>query len=181
MLFGLAGSGKGTQGKALADLYHWRWISNGEVIRRSQKYSAIINRGELIPDEDVINMMNEEIKKAHADGVDVILDGYPRDVNQAKYLMQHFSSQIKGAIIIDVSKEELYRRLKERGRADDQNLDSINQRFAVFEQNICPILSLLKSHHIPIEYVDGTGPVDTVTRRMVRSVQKLFKKGEHHD
>ena len=46
ILFGLAGSGKGTQGNALAEIFGWRWVSNGEVIRQSGKFDEIINRGE---------------------------------------------------------------------------------------------------------------------------------------
>ena len=78
ILFGPAGSGKGTQGEILAGKYGWRWLSNGQVIRDSHKYDDIINRGELIPDQDVIDMMNAEIAKAHTAGQDVILDGYHR-------------------------------------------------------------------------------------------------------
>ena len=93
ILFGPAGSGKSTQGEILAGKYGWRWLSNGQVIRDSRKYDDIINRGELIPDQDVIDMMNTEIAKAHTAGQDVILDGYPRDVTQARYLLDHFSDK----------------------------------------------------------------------------------------
>ena len=174
ILFGLAGSGKGTQGKNLSALFGWRWLSNGEVIRRSHRYDDIINQGKLIPDQDVIYMMNAEIKKAHDEGFDVVLDGYPRDEIQAQYLMEHFADQIKGAIILDVPKEELYLRLAKRGRDDDHSRAAIDQRFAVFEQNIYPILDLLTAHNIPVRHVDGVGPVLTVTERMVDVVNELI-------
>ena len=51
-LFGLAGSGKGTQGKALAELFGWRWLSVGEAIRQTGGYDEIINGGNMIPDAD---------------------------------------------------------------------------------------------------------------------------------
>ena len=173
ILFGLAGSGKGTQGQALADLFGWRWVSNGEVIRQSHKYDDIINQGKLIPDQDVIDMMNAEIKRLQDQGFNIILDGYPRDITQAQYLVQHFADQIQGAIVLDVPKEELYKRLALRGRDDDQSCDSIDQRFAVFEQNIYPILHLFDEYHVPSYHVDGVGQVSEVTARLVEVVQQI--------
>lgn len=173
ILFGLAGSGKGTQGQALAQLFGWQWLSNGEVIRRSHHYDDIINQGKLIPDQDVIAMMNAEIHRLQAQGFDLILDGYPRDKTQAEYLLQHFADQIQGAIVLDVPKEELYQRLALRGRDDDHSRASIDQRFAVFEQNICSILHLFDAYHIPYAHVDGTGPIETVTTRLIETIQSF--------
>ena len=174
ILFGLAGSGKGTQGKALAELFGWRWLSNGEVIRNSHRYDDIINRGELIPDQDVIDMMNAEIHKLQAAGFDLILDGYPRDIAQARYLVDHFADQIHGAIVLDVPKEELYQRLSLRARADDHSREAIDRRFAVFEQNFCSISNLFKEHNIPVKQVDGVGTPEDVTARLVPVVKELL-------
>ena len=66
ILFGLAGSGKGTQGKALSEIFGWRWLSVGDAIREHGGYEEIINSGGLIPDEDVIKLMDKQIKKAEA-------------------------------------------------------------------------------------------------------------------
>lgn len=173
ILFGLAGSGKGTQGQALAKIFGWRWISNGEVIRNSHKYDEIINQGKLIPDQDVIDMMNVEIRKAQAEGRDVVLDGYPRDETQARYLMQYFADQIRGAIVLEVPKEELYRRLSLRGRDDDHSRVAIDRRFAVFEQGFEPISHLLAQHHIPIRHVDGLGSIEEVTERLLAVIREL--------
>ena len=142
ILFGLAGSGKGTQGKALSEIFGWRWLSVGDAIREHGGYEEIINSGGLIPDEDVIKLMDKQIKKAEAEGFDVILDGYPRDKEQAEYIMNTMADKIDGAIILEVPKEELYERLALRGRDDDKEKDSIDRRFKVFEQNIYSILPM---------------------------------------
>ncbi len=173
ILFGLAGSGKGTQGKALSELFGWRWMSNGEAIRQSGKFDDIIKRGELIPDEEVIKMMDEQIKKAEAEGFDMILDGYPRDQKQAEYMMNTMADKIDGAIILEVPKAELYERLALRGRDDDKEKSSIDKRFEIFEQNICSILPLLEAHNIPIEHVDGVGKIEDVTSRLAKVVQSM--------
>lgn len=173
ILFGLAGSGKGTQGKALSEIFGWRWLSVGEAIRQHGGYEEIINSGGLIPDEDVIHLMDKQIKKAEDEGFDVILDGYPRDKAQAEYIMDHMADKVDGAIILEVPKEELYERLALRGRDDDQEKASIDQRFAIFEQNIYSILPLLEAKNIPIVRVDGVGKIEDVTARLVNVVKKM--------
>lgn len=173
ILFGLAGSGKGTQGKALSEIFGWRWLSVGEAIRQTGGYEEIINKGGLIPDEDVINLMNKQIQKSEDEGFDVILDGYPRDKVQAEYIVENMADKIDGAIILEVPKAELYDRLALRGRDDDKEKDSINRRFEIFEQNICSILPLFEAHNIPVERVDGVGTVEEVTARLVEVIKNL--------
>ena len=173
ILFGLAGSGKGTQGKALSEIFGWRWLSVGEAIRQTGGYEDIINHGGLIPDDDVIKLMDKQIKKSEAEGFDLILDGYPRDARQAEYIMQTIASKIDGAIILEVPKDELYERLALRGRDDDKEKASIDRRFEIFEQNICSILPLLEAKNIPIQRVDGVGKIEDVTARLVEVVKKF--------
>lgn len=172
-LFGLAGSGKGTQGKALSELYGWRTFSIGELIRQSGKYNDTINEGRLISDDDVNAMMTSAIKKAEAEGFDVILDGYPRNDYQANYIMEHFRGKITGGIIIEVPRDELLKRLALRGRADDKERSSIERRFAVFDENMQKITDVFAAHNIPVEHVDGFGPVEAVTERLRPVFERL--------
>ena len=173
ILFGLAGSGKGTQGKALSEIFGWRWLSVGEAIRQTGCYEESINKGDLIPDEEVIKIMNKHSEKAEAEGFDVILDGYPRDKEQAEYIAANMAEKIDGAIILEVPKEELIERLALRGRDDDKDRESIERRFEIFEQNICSILPLLEAKNIPVERVDGVGAVQEVTDRLVEVVKRI--------
>ena len=173
ILFGLAGSGKGTQGKAISEIFGWKWLSVGEAIRQTGGYEEIINKGGLIPDDDVIKLMDKQINKAEDEGFDVVLDGYPRDVHQAEYVMNTMADKIDGAIILEVPKEELYQRLALRGRDDDKEQESINRRFEVFEQNISAILPLLEAKNIPIEHVDGVGKIEEVTKRLVDVIKQM--------
>lgn len=173
ILFGLAGSGKGTQGKALSELFGWRTISVGEAIRQTGEYDEIINHGNLIPDDDVIKIMDKQIAKIESEGFDIILDGYPRDAYQAEYIMQTMADKIDGAIILEVPKEELYNRLALRGRADDLERESIDRRFEIIEQNIDQILSLLQTKNIPVERVSGLGKVEEVTARLAQVIKSM--------
>ena len=173
ILFGLAGSGKGTQGKALSEIFGWKWLSVGDAIREHGGFEEIVKSGGLIPDEEVIKLMDKQIEKAEEEGFDVILDGYPRDKDQAEYIMNTMADKIDGAIILEVPKEELYERLALRGREDDQEKEAIDRRFSIFEQNIDSILPLLESKNIPIERVDGVGKIEDVTARLVAVVEKM--------
>lgn len=173
ILFGLAGTGKGTQAKALSDFFGWRTFSVGQVIRDTGKYNETTNAGSLIPDDDVIALMTEQINGATAEGYDVILDGYPRTDYQCQWLMEHMRDDIDGAIILEVPKEELYQRLELRGREDDKSKEAIDRRWEIFEQNISPILKLLEQNNIPVKRVDGVGEIEAVTERLIATVKEL--------
>ncbi len=173
VLFGLAGSGKGTQGKALSELFGWRTLSVGQVIRDSGKYTNTINHGNLIPDDDVIALMNAQIERSEAEGFNIILDGYPRDEYQAKWIMKNMAEKLEGGIILEVPKEELYERLSLRGRDDDQDKESIDRRFESFDENISKILPLFAEKNIEVRRVNGVGTVEEVTDRLIKVVQEL--------
>ena len=173
VLMGMAGSGKGTQGKALSEIFGWRWLSVGEAIRSAGGYEKIINAGHLIPDEDVIELMNRQIEKAEDEGFDLILDGYPRDEVQAKYVIEHMAEKIDGVIVLVVPREELLERLAMRGRDDDEERAAIERRFDVFVQNSQPILDLFTSAGIPVERVDGVGKIEEVTKRLITVVERM--------
>ena len=183
IVFGLAGSGKGTQGKALSELLGWKTLSVGQVIRDTGEYDDIIKNGGLIPDEDVTNMMTKQIARAEDEGFDVILDGYPRTKVQAEYLVDHMADKIDGAVILDVPKEELYERLALRGRDDDQEREAIDRRFEIFEQNIGAIIPLLEAKNIPVAHVDGVGEIGTVTGRLLAAVKQFCPNAtiQHQD
>ena len=172
-LFGLAGSGKGTQGRALAELFGWRWLSVGEAIRQTGEYDEIINGGNMIPDADVVKMMSKQIEKAEAEGFDVILDGYPRDAVQTKWILENMPGKLNGAIVLEVPEAELLERLALRGRDDDKERASIEKRFDIYHKNIVEMLPLLEAENIPVERVNGVGAVEEVTARLAEVVKKM--------
>ncbi|MDO4508217.1 MAG: nucleoside monophosphate kinase [Candidatus Saccharibacteria bacterium] len=173
ILFGLAGSGKGTQSKALSEFFGWRAFSIGKLIRDTGVYGHYINDGGLIPDDEAIKLMASQIEKAEAEGFDLILDGFPRTPYQAEWLMKNMAEKVDGAIILDVPKEELYKRIELRARHDDQERASIDRRFEIFEQNIYSILPILEEYNIPVERINGVGEIGTVTGRLIATVEKF--------
>jgi len=103
----------------------------------------------------------------------LILDGYPRDEAQAKYMIDTMADKLDGAIILEVPKEELIQRLTLRGRDDDKERESIEKRFNIFEANIRPMVALFEANQIPVERVDGTGKIEEVTARLIEKVREL--------
>lgn len=172
ILFGPAGSGKTTQGRLLADKYGWKWLSVGQVLRDTGKFGDILKTGELVEDSEVIRLMNHEIEKADAEGMDVILDGYPRDIEQAKWMEENnFFKDVEIALILDVPKEELWKRIEDRGRADDTK-EAVERRFKIFEQNIYSILPFLENGDVKILRIDGVGSFEEVTDRLMRALEE---------
>ena len=177
IFFGPAGSGKSTQGRMIADKYGWRWLSVGQVLRDTGRFDEILKKGELVDDATVVSLMDKEIEFAEAEGMEVVLDGYPRDTKQTELMLKNenskFFKMLKGAIILEVPKEELWRRIESRGREDDTK-EVVERRFEIFEQNICSIIPLLEKKKVKIERVNGVGDYEEVTKRIIKVVQKMI-------
>lgn len=179
ILFGLAGSGKSTQGQILAKKYGLVWLSVGQVLRDTGKFDKILEKGELVPDEKVVQIMHQKIQQIRESGKDIILDGFPRDLWQAKWVAQHLADDIKIAVVLEVPKDELLVRIIARGREDDTR-EAIEKRFDIVEQNLNGILRELKKKNIKITKISGLGSIETVTKRLDcelfnKSKQKIRK------
>ena len=154
VIFGAPGSGKGTQSENLINHYGLFHISTGDVLRSHIKggtelgktASAYINEGKLIPDElmiDILENVLEENPEKTAKGV--IFDGFQRTIEQAKALkkmLEKRNARVDVVIGLDVPEEELVDRLlkrgQESGRSDD-NLETIKKRLDVYHNQTSPL------------------------------------------
>jgi adenylate kinase len=121
ILLGPPGSGKGTQGERLQEDFRLPYYATGDILRAAVKEGTeigkeaepYVKRGDFVPDEVIIGVIAERIQEEEAaDGF--ILDGFPRTVPQAEALdakMKELSREISAAILIEVSEDELLRRL----------------------------------------------------------------------
>lgn len=171
ILMGLAGSGKSTQGQMLAERTGRVWLSAGQVLRNTSdsELKAVMESGKLVPDEITQRLMTQGMLEAVRAGKDVVLDGFPRNVEQAEWLAENLASVMKLAIIIEVPKTELIRRLELRGRSDDTR-EAIEERFKIVEQNIYSICETLSKEKIKIVKVDGMGTPEEVAGRIQKVV-----------
>jgi len=175
ILMGLAGSGKSTQGRKLAEATGRVWLSAGQVLRDANdpELKAVMERGELVDDMLTVKMMATKMAEIVRTGRDAILDGFPRDVEQAEWIAENIVEVMRLIVIIDVPKDELYKRLELRGRADDLDRDAINERFRIVEQNICTVCEILAKKGVKVRKIDGTGTPEEVFARLSKVVSEV--------
>lgn len=129
IMLGPPGAGKGTQAAMLAERLGIPHVASGDLFREAlqsqtelgSKAKSYMDRGELVPDEVTIAMIRERLLKADCDG-GVILDGFPRTLEQAEALKELLAAQGKAtdvALFINASEEELVRRLSSRWTCRD--------------------------------------------------------------
>lgn len=174
VFFGPAGSGKSVQGQILAARQGWRWLSSGQLLRDSHDIEIIegLQSGKLTSTVTVNKIIGEAL--ARATNVDkVILDGYPRLLEQAEWLVNsqpEHGQAISLAIVIEVPRAELMKRLEVRGRNDDTP-DAIDERLKIYRQEVYPILNYLTEKNIPISHIDGTGTVGQVHDKIIEELE----------
>lgn len=179
VLFGKPGSGKGTQAEHLSEKYKLYHISTGDLFRKNISQNSnlgllaqsYMDKGELVPDEVTIKMLENEIKEnPHSKGF--LFDGFPRTIAQAESLDKFLKSidmQINATIALDVDEEELISRIIDRGktsnRSDDQDIEKIQNRFNEYNMKTSTLSKYYKDQKKFFE-VDGSGNVDEITKRL---------------
>lgn len=169
IFFGPAGAGKSVQGQILSARHGWRWLSAGQLLRDSHDPELIqqMQSGALV-DERRVNAIMKHALVGAKDLEHVILDGYPRQLGQAQWLIQtepEHERSVNLIIVLEVPKSEIMRRLKLRGRADDQP-ETIDERLNIYRQEVYPILNYFTELKVPITHLDGTGTVGEVHDRI---------------
>ena len=186
VLFGPPGAGKGTQANFLKGKYNLVHISTGDVFRFNIKNEtalgvlakSFIDKGELVPDQVTIDMLNKEVEK-NTDAKGFIFDGFPRTNAQAKALdelMVSKDSQINAMVALEVEDEILVERLLERGktsgRPDDADETIIRNRIKEY-YNKTAILKDYYSEQNKYFGVNGVGNIEEITERLSTVIDKL--------
>lgn len=176
VFFGPAGAGKSVQGQILAARHGWRWLSSGQLLRDSRDPEIMeqMRTGALVSTEQTNEIIATALERA--DDIDtVILDGFPRKLDQAKWLNDTKSRHgrgIKLAVVLEVPRAELEKRLKVRGRVDDTS-EVIEERLNIYRKEIYPILTYLTDKNVKIAHIDGTGTVGRIHDRIESELEAL--------
>ena len=187
VLFGPPGAGKGTQSEKILKKYNLVHLSTGDLFRlnlnnetslglEAKKY---INKGDLVPDQIVISMVEDKINKS-SNVIGFVFDGFPRTINQAIALdnmLEKNNIPIKQMIALKVDENELIKRIKNRaktsGREDDKSIDKINNRIQVYNQETKPVADYYKKHNKYSE-VDGIGEINEIFLKLCSKIDDLI-------
>lgn len=174
LIFGPPGSGKGTQAVRVSEKFNIKHISTGDILRSEvkqqtelgKKAQSIMEKGELVPDELLIEILHSVIEK-NKSVAGFIFDGFPRTLVQAKeldQLMNEIDDSIDLVLSLNVHDDEVVTRLLKRaeleGRKDD-NRETIQNRLDVYKRQTMPLLNYYKEQN-KLEIIEGIGTIEDI-------------------
>lgn len=186
VLFGPPGAGKGTQAVRLTEQYGLVHLSTGDIFRANikggtplgERAKSFMDRGELVPDEVTIAMLQDQIEK-HSEARGFILDGFPRTEVQAKALdtfLDKRGESITAMVALEVEEAELKERLRGRaltsGRPDDADPAVINKRIDVYRRETEPVAGYYRKQG-KFHGVNGMGSIDSITQLLFRTIDRV--------
>jgi adenylate kinase len=183
-MIGAPGAGKGTQAVRVAEHFGVSHISSGDLLRDHVKRETsigrtvkeYIERGDLVPDAVVLDMLRKPVVAASEAG-GYVLDGFPRTVTQAEAAYgtaKDLGVSVQIACYLDVPREELIQRMLNRGRGVEDNLDVIERRLDVYEEQTVPLIEYYRDRERLVT-VNGAAPVEQVTWSLLVQIDRTRK------
>ncbi|HPD65878.1 MAG TPA: adenylate kinase [Bacteroidia bacterium] len=189
VIFGYPGSGRGSQGKALAEKYNLEYVATGPMLDAEIKNNSAIGRkikelyesGQLVPDEIVVQLIEKKISSTK-DVKGFIFKGFPRTLVQSYILdglLKKHGSSISLVIDIEVPTLELISRLDARSRTDrcmpyDTSTEKIVKRLQEHEKKTIPVIEKYKQMHDVVN-INGEGTFEEVFLRLCEVIEEKFK------
>ncbi|MHB1510597.1 MAG: adenylate kinase family protein [Acidimicrobiales bacterium] len=183
ILLGVPGSGKGTQGRLLAEHFRATHISSGELLRAhltdltgsGTGVGEYVRAGELVPDEVVLSLLHEPVMAALERG-GYILDGFPRTLAQAELATEHalgLGATPDAVAYLEIPDATVRRRLLGRsaeGRLDDSDAAVIERRLQIFHEATQPLLGYYSDRGLLVT-VDASGTPEEVEARTLAALK----------
>lgn len=178
LFLGPPGSGKGTQAKLLTKALGVPHVSTGEMLREAMaaatelgnQASVYMEAGDLVPDAIVVAMVEERLGRDDA-ACGYVLDGFPRNIDQARALSAALGPDaIDLTICLEVDEEAVVDRILKRAALEDRGDDdeaTIRHRLEVFHSETQPLAAFYGDG---IRRVDGVGSIDTVFCRVIKEL-----------
>lgn len=184
VLFGVQGSGKGTQAKRLAADFGYEIFEAGGELRKiaassselGTKVKSFIDAGHLVPHEIIMQVVKEAILK-RPKSQKLLFDGIPRDRDQMRDFdsVMHEAGRDFRCVQILLSEDEalarIFGRAKHEGRADDANEDIIKRRIETFKTKTIPVIEAYRRAGSMVD-IDGTGSVEKVYEELRRAISE---------
>jgi adenylate kinase len=190
VLVGPPGAGKGTQAGRIVDRFGGVHVATGDILRSNadrgmelgRTASRYMDRGELVPDEVIIDMVLERLGEEDCAG-GFVLDGFPRTVPQAEALgkrLDELGRPLDVVVSLEAGEDELRRRLaaraEEQDRAEDDDEGAIRRRLELFDRETEPLLDFYDGQGLLVG-VDAEGDVDQVTGRIAAALDGRGDQG----
>ena len=188
ILFGPPGSGKGTQSEKLMARYHLRHLSTGDLLRSEiSRQTALgveakkfMDKGQLVPDEVVIGMISTVLDE-HKNATGFLFDGFPRTSAQAEALdklLEFKQAPISVMLALEVSEDELVKRLLKRGqtsgRSDDTNEQVIRARIEEYRLKTEAVADYYRQFN-KVVMVKGEGSIEEIFRNLCQVIDQKKK------
>ena len=177
VFMGGQGSGKGTFAHCLLQKQKFNYIEAGEILRQMPSDSVIgqkILHGELLQDEELFPIISQYI----TGNTDIILDGFPRTVGQAKWLVENFADKFNIRVIfLNISEEKMIAHIKKRiaeggNRADDADESAVHKRIESFKTITIPAVKLLQNES-RVAFIDIHLPSDDINTNFNYILEKI--------
>ncbi len=187
LIFGPPGSGKGTQSVRLAEKFNLTHLSTGDMLRAEiaagtglgKRMSSIMSKGELVPDEVVIELIASKIDKTK-NTAGFLFDGFPRTVEQTvslENMLEKRNMKIDTMLVLEVDHDELVKRLLARaelsGRPDDKDPAVIESRIDVYKSKTEPIIEYCRKKGL-YRPVNGVGTIEDIFERLSEQIRKII-------
>ncbi|HEX9705094.1 MAG TPA: adenylate kinase [Gemmatimonadales bacterium] len=182
LILGAPGSGKGTQGKILAQRLGLPKITTGDILRTAVERKTALGReakkymdaGKLVPDAIVLDLIKTELHRPEA-AEGAILDGFPRTAAQALLVdstLAERGHRLNHILLLDVTEDELVRRMHARSRTEgrsDDTPEAIATRLQVYQRDTAPLVAHYAQRGI-VHRVPGNGTVDQIAEEIKRII-----------
>ena len=182
LLFGIQGSGKGTQAKKLAAEFGYTIFEAGGALRAmaasgtelGNTVKSFVDKGSLVPSEIILDVVRAFILAAPSDQK-ILFDGIPRDMDQMRgfdMMMKEAGREFRCIHLMlpeDITIQRIQARAAEQGRIDDANIEFIQRRIGWFKEKNIPVIEEYKKKGMVTE-IDGLGSVEEVYERMREAV-----------
>lgn len=187
LIFGPPGSGKGTQSVHLAEKYNLLHLSTGDMLRAEicsgtdlgNMVKGLMDKGELVPDDVVVEMIAARIDSEKSKA-GFLYDGFPRTVDQAvslEMMLKGKGMKINAMLSLNVEHDELVRRLMGRGalsgRADDQDINVIENRIEVYRSKTEPLADFYRNKNLYRE-IEGMGSIESIFGRLCSAIEETI-------
>ena len=179
VLVGPPGAGKGTQAGRIVDRFGGVHVATGDILRSNAERgtelgrtaSRYMDRGDLVPDEVIIDMVLERLGEGDCAG-GFVLDGFPRTVPQAEALerrLEQLGRPLDAVVSFEIDEDELRDRLagraEEQDRAEDEDQGAIRRRLELFDRETEPLLDFYDGQGLLVP-IQAEGALDDVTGRI---------------